>query len=92
MIISVADDEDLIEQFKIKELPKNWRKIAAYSRLQKMGSSWYKNQESLILKVPSAVIKQEYNYVINTKHPDFKKENIDLIRTEAYFWDKRLAE
>jgi RES domain-containing protein len=89
MIISIADRESLYKQISSKELPSNWRKLGAYFELQKRGSEWYEKQESLILKVPSVVIPAEYNYIINTEHPDFKK-NVVHIRNENYFWDLRL--
>ncbi|MBZ9729399.1 RES family NAD+ phosphorylase [Salegentibacter sp. JZCK2] len=91
MIISIADIEELYEQIPIKKLPKNWRKLEAYYKLQNIGSKWYKEQRSLVLKVPSAVIPKEYNYIINTKHPDFSS-NVSLVRNEDYFFDKRLLE
>jgi RES domain-containing protein len=89
MIISVPDSDSLIKTIQINDLPKNWRQFEAYSKLQDIGSEWIKNKSSLILKVPSAIIPQEYNYIINTEHADFK-ENVKLIRTEKYFWDERL--
>lgn len=89
MIISVPDSDSMIKTIGTNALPKNWRKFEAYSKLQEIGSDWISSKETLILKVPSAVIPQEYNYVINTEHPDFK-ENVLLVRTENYFWDERL--
>jgi len=89
MIIHISDEEHLYKQILIKDLPKNWRSISAYSVLQNLGSSWYTNKESLILKIPSAIIPQEYNYIINTTHPDFSTK-AKLIGTENYFWDARL--
>ena len=89
MVISIADDDYLTKQIQIKDLPINWRSFAAYSNLQNIGSDWYTGQESLVLKVPSAVIPIEYNYMINTEHPDFYSK-VSLVRTEDYFWDSRL--
>lgn len=89
MVISIADDDDLTRQIQTRELPVNWRKLAAYPSLQKIGSDWFNKQETLILKVPSAVIPHEYNYVINTEHPQFSKK-VRLVRTEDYFWDRRM--
>jgi len=90
MIISIADKDSLYKEISSKDLPTNWRKLEAYYKLQKKGSEWYEKQESLILKVPSAVIPLEYNYIINLEHPDFKK-NVVHIRNENYFWDSRLV-
>lgn len=89
MVISIADDDYLIKQIQRSELPPNWRSLAGYSSLQRIGSDWYSSQESLVLKVPSAIIVYEYNYVINTEHPDFSRK-VQLVRTEDYFWDSRL--
>ena len=44
---------------------------------------------SMVLKVPSAIVPKEYNFIINTKHPDFI-DKVSLVRTEDYFWDERL--
>lgn len=89
LVISIADDDYLTKQIQLKDLPANWRSLAAYTVLQSMGSEWYSARESLILKVPSAVIPLEYNYMINTEHPEFPHK-VRLVRTEDYFWDDRL--
>jgi len=89
MVIHIEDEDIIFEQIRSDILPKNWRSVAAYSKLQRMGAAWYTSKRSLILKIPSAIIPQEYNYIINTKHPDFK-EKVQLIKTEDYFWDARL--
>jgi len=89
MVISIADDEELFDQIPIKDLLKNWRAFEMYHELQQIGSSWYKDQRSLVLKVPSAVIPKEYNFIINTQHPLFK-EKVRLVRNEEYFFDGRL--
>jgi RES domain-containing protein len=88
-VISIADDDQLYRQIQIRDLPSNWRSFEAYSTLQKIGSAWISSQESLVLKVPSAVIPFEYNYIINTEHPVYL-DKVRLVRTEAYFWDSRL--
>ena len=90
LIISIADEESLITTIRQSDLPETWRSISAYSKLQQIGSDWYKSRRSLILKVPSAIISQEYNYLINTRHPDFAVK-VSLVRTENYFWDERLV-
>lgn len=89
MIISIADEEGLFTHLLQKDLPKNWRSMIAYPELQQLGSNWYQGNQSLVLRVPSAVIPREYNYIINVNHPDFKGK-VSLVRTEDYFWDERL--
>jgi len=89
MVISIADDDHLIRQIQLSDLPPNWQSLTGYPIVQGIGSAWYNSQESLILKVPSAIIVYEYNYIINTEHPDFGS-NVQVVRTEDYFWDSRL--
>lgn len=89
MIIHLDDHSHLYHEIKVANLPPNWRLRAAYSALQAIGADWYINKTSLILKVPSAVIPIEYNFVINLEHPDFKN-HVRLIAVEDYFWDERI--
>lgn len=89
MIINIKDDEDLYKRIFIKDLPKNWRESQAYPDLQDIGSNWYDSKETLILQVPSAIIPQEFNYVINTQHSEFSKA-VHYVDSEDFFWDDRL--
>lgn len=89
MEIKLNISEDDIEEIRIKNLPKNWKGVEAYSVEQKLGSAWYQSAEKLILKVPSVVIPQEFNYVINTRHVAFeKKVSINFI--EEIDFDERI--
>jgi RES domain-containing protein len=89
MIISIADEESLSTSILQSSLPKTWRSVISYPQLQRIGSEWYQSNKSLILKVPSAVIPKEHNYIINTRHPHFASK-VSLTRAEDYFWDERL--
>jgi len=86
MIIDVSDES--VEETDTAKLPKNWREIESYSALQKIGDLWYDQQEKLILKAPSSVLPENYNYIINTTHSDFKK--VKLIDVVDYEPDERL--
>jgi len=89
MVIYFLEDESSIRHIQLKELPDNWRTMEGRSVLQSIGATWYESMESLVLKVPSVVIPQEFNYAINTKHPLFS-EHVQLASLEPYFWDRRL--
>jgi RES domain-containing protein len=89
MIISIVDEENLFTSILQKDLPKTWRSMSSYPTLQQLGSEWYNMGKSLVLKVPSAVIPKEYNYLINANHHEFNTK-VTLVRTEDYFWDDRL--
>ena len=89
MVLSISEESSLIRHVRLEELPDNWRTMAGRTVLQAIGASWYASKESLVLKVPSVVIPQEFNYAINTVHPLFG-ECVKLVGTEPYFWERRL--
>ena len=69
-----------------KKLKTNWEDDEDYTRF--MGTEFLKNKQSLLLKVPSAVINEENNYLVNPFHTDFKK--VRIIRSHAFKFDNRL--
>ena len=85
MCINFPDDQPntVIE---LKNLKNNWKDDFDYTRY--MGDEFFKQNESLILRVPSAVIQEEYNYLANPLHADFKK--IKIINTKSFWPDERL--
>ncbi len=89
MLIDLKISEQQIQTIKLKDLGDNWRTTSAYPVLRERASNWYKSLDALILRVPSAVIPQEENFIINTVHPDFKKA-AKLVKTEDFLWDERL--
>jgi len=39
--------------------------------VQTIGDEWMFNRTSAVLRVPSAVVPTEWNYLLNPSHPDF---------------------
>jgi RES domain-containing protein len=68
-----------IEAIDPKNLNKNWTKIDNIYKTQLMGSNWLKSLTTVILKIPSSIIKNEFNYLLNPNHPDFKKIKIQSV-------------
>ena len=61
--------DDLAEHISIEDLPKNWAEPSMASSVQVVGDDWIAKESSVILQVPSAAIKGEYNYLLNPSHP-----------------------
>ncbi|MGV0980235.1 RES family NAD+ phosphorylase [Empedobacter falsenii] len=89
LVIEIDCEEDKIYEIKKPKLPKNWQSVEAYPVLQEIGSAWYQDFKFLVMKVPSSIIPKEYNYLINTKHPDFVSK-VKIKELEDYNWDDRL--
>ena len=89
LVIELNCKESEILEVNESLLPKNWQSVEAYPKLQEIGSDWYQNFEYLVMRVPSAIIPKEYNYLLNTRHPDFNKK-VKIKELENYEWDNRL--
>ena len=54
-------------------LPADWWEEDPPVTTQALGSVWLQRSSSLLLKVPSAIIPTEFNYLLNPQHKDFGK-------------------
>ena len=55
------------------DLPAKWFAADPPPQLQRMGGQWLERGESAVLKVPSAIVTEEWNYLLNPLHADFGK-------------------
>lgn len=67
------------------KLKKNWKEDIEYTRW--MGNEFLRSSNSLLLKIPSAIIDEEHNFIINPSHSDFKKIKLS---SHKFHFDKRL--
>lgn len=89
MIIEIPD-ELKIAAVPVQDLKDGWRNFKDYSQCQLSGNNWYDEDNSLVLKVPSAVLPEASNYVINSTHEDFKK--VKLAGTTDLVPDERIED
>jgi len=62
------------------DLPAQWRAFPAPDTLKKLGDNFIKDGRYLALKLPSAIMPEEQNYLLNPAHKDFKKIKIVFSR------------
>ena len=72
-VCPVDFDDSLVESLDTAMLPRDWRASPPPNSLQTIGDDWISRGSSVVLRVPSAVIDSEHNYLINPAHKDFKK-------------------
>jgi len=77
-----------IKTVSLKDLPANWIDFDQMYLTQKIGEKWVKDRESAILRVPSSIVSEEVNYLINPKHPDFGQ--IKIVKTQPFVFDSRI--
>jgi len=73
---------------QLQRLNNEWYKVINYPYTQALGDAWLQNRETAVLKVPSAIIDLEYNYLFNPAHPDFDKIRTKEVR--PFVFDQRL--
>lgn len=79
-----------IEVISADRLSKSWRDPNDYTSCQHIADKWYQDGKSLLLKVPSAVMPEAYNFVINTMHTDFAQ--VKLADVTNLIPDKRIED
>jgi len=70
------------------DLPDDWNNIPYTKATQEIGDLWLNSKDSCILSVPSVVVKQERNYLLNPEHERFKDLKINKI--DGWIFDPRL--
>jgi RES domain-containing protein len=76
------------KEIAMSDLPKNWRTYPAPPELAAIGAEWVRSRESLLLRVPSAIMPPECNILINPVHSEMRK--VRIIEIEEYGLDQRL--
>ena len=89
MTIEIPGHSKMLEVVP-KDLPENWAGFPHPRFTKEFGDNFVKQNDLLVLKVPSAVVQGEFNYLINPKHPNFKK--VRIVDSEPFKFDKRLFE
>jgi len=87
-IITYKIPDKAIHELTIAQLPGNWRESPAPSSTKDFGTDLLIRAESPIIKIPSTVIPQEYNYLLNPKHKD--SDNFRIIQVEDFVYDLRI--
>ena len=88
-LVEVDVPDKHIQTISTDILPKDWKDISPPQILARIGDDFLKKQEYFMLKVPSAIVPAEYNYLLNPLHPDMKK--VKIIKKEPFDFDSRLV-
>jgi RES domain-containing protein len=82
-------DEIAVQVISIADLPQGWNASAATDVTRDIGTTWASRLATAVLSVPSAVIPQERNYILNPNHADFAR--IVFSSPEPFDFDDRLG-
>jgi RES domain-containing protein len=84
--IDIPDDLD-IESVELTRLPKDWR-LPGHVSCRAIGDMWLAEEQTAVLRVPSAVVPEESNYIINARHRAAKA--IQVVSRRKFAFDSRL--
>ena len=71
-------------------LPSNWRMVLQSEECRAIGDAWAKGQKSLLLRVPSVIIPEEDNLIINPTHP--RAAELRIVSERRFSYDPRLLD
>jgi len=87
-IQSHVPDDLMRHDISIDDLPENWRTFPAIEELKDIGTEWVREAKTALLVVPSVVIPNELNYLINPAHPETGR--VKILSIDPFALDTRL--
>lgn len=90
VVVIFVPDSLKVEMINIEDLPDGWYRPneVCYEICRKYGDSWATNNSSALLSVPSAIVRNERNFLLNPNHPDFSQ--VKLVDVEPFLFDPRI--
>lgn len=76
------------EIIEASELPPTWLAEPAGSTTIDFGNAWLETKSAALLLVPSVIVPEEYNVLINPRHPDASRITSQVLR--QFIYDPRL--
>lgn len=73
----------------IDDLKPDWRKYPAPAGLQRLGKNWLDEGKTALFEIPSVIVPQESNFVINPVHPD--ADQLEITKGDLLDIDSRLT-
>ena len=74
----------------VKDCPKFWDELPPHKNTQKIGDAWTTKNDELVLLVPSTIVAQETNYILNPSYSKFS--GVKVKKIESISFDKRLGD
>ena len=69
------------------DLEADWRNYPPRNSTVTLGGNWLKSRSSPVLRVPSILIPEESNYILNPEHP--RAEEVEMGAPQPFTFDPR---
>lgn len=87
-IVSIKIPDNSIYELPESKLPEGWKVFPHSLATQRMGDRFVLDGKSPVMRVPSAVVQGDFNYILNPRHSAFQK--IKIVSVEPFAFDERL--
>lgn len=81
-------EEATIERIALGDLPAHWADVPKHPACLEIGDAWLQRGEHAVLAVPSAVVPEEVNFLINPLHPS--AAGLRIVSSRPFAFDSRL--
>jgi RES domain-containing protein len=88
---AILPDDVASERWEVNSLPSGWRDAEPPPALRELGSDWIRSLRTAAVFVPSVVIPEEFNVLLNPAHPEFAKLQVGKPRKfqfDARMWKR----
>jgi RES domain-containing protein len=89
VMLPATFDDALVLGVETSDLPPEWRRHPPPPETQNVGNDWVDKRASVVLRVPSVIVPEECNYLLNPAHPNFRQVRIGS--PEEVNFDPRLV-
>jgi RES domain-containing protein len=87
--VKIPVDFDDSSVHSLVKLPEHWNAYPPSRKTKEIGDTWVKESKSVVLKVPSAIIREEFIYIINPLHQNAHK-SLHIGTTQKFHVDTRI--
>ncbi len=79
-LATIVLPEASINKLEVHDLPAGWDGFPPHEKLKKFGDLFVQASEYLALQIPSSIMPEDYNFLINPLHQQFNKVKIESVR------------
>lgn len=85
-VLKIEAPEVQVQAIRLNDLPAGWQSRLEFTR--DLGTAWFQKKETPLLRVPSAIVPETANFLLNPTHFDAKK--FSIVEASSYPFDFRL--
>jgi RES domain-containing protein len=88
VLVTLEVPQDLLSTLEPERMPEHWADYPAPAAVSEIGDLWFREEQSVGLLVPSAILPQENNLLINPRHA--RAGLVEIVDILPYRVDRRL--